>query len=410
MSSGLKRASVVGGSEIQNLEDLRLKIDKVDKELVALLEQRASLVFSVGDYKRKHQLPVYDPERERKIKNKIRHLISSTGPLSAKEMESLFMTLIEQFRFFESAHMQKDKVETEFQHAHLDFSKSQNVLMWGFGLLGASFYLALNKSFPHWDFRVVDPYLNVDEFLAWKVEHQLTNIDLIHSQQMGNADIYVLAGPVDRNLQHLTEFNFPEKSLVFDLGSTKKIMTEVFQKRQLQTKNSFIYIGGHPLAGRESSGFKNGDPLLFYNKTFCWVTSTSQVVKPSIKSTFDILASCLGAKPFWMEADEHDEALAWTSHLPQILSGTLAGCFAEKSFSLKAEIFPGVIRELLRISGSNFTMWQSIIETNQPQLQKVISEVIEKLKQVQQDLKTRSGSEKFFYQANDFYKKFKKGA
>ena len=50
-----------------DLDALRRSIDEIDSRLLALIEERVRLVLSVGDYKRQHGLPIYDPERERKL-------------------------------------------------------------------------------------------------------------------------------------------------------------------------------------------------------------------------------------------------------------------------------------------------------------------------------------------------------
>lgn len=388
------------------LQSLRLQIDQLDRQLVTLLEQRASLVFSVGEFKRIHQLPLQDGTREAQILKKVQGLTNPSGPLSANEMSSLFIALIERFRSFEGVHIQRDLAMSLYTEAHLDFHKTQQVVLWGFGLLGSSFYLALGEMLPHWKFLVVDPGLEVDLFLSWKAEHQFTNIDLIHSQQMQQGNLFVLGAPVDINAQHLAEFDFPKDAVVFDLGSTKKEMMAVFQKRQALGKSSFTYVGGHPLAGKETFGFQNGDPLLFSNKIFCWTHPSSQALAPAVKTTFEILALCLGAKPYWTTAEDHDLALAWTSHLPQILSSALAASLLEKPFSPVAELFPSGIRDLLRISGSSFSMWKSIMDTNQDNLKQALSEIIQRLTEVHQNLENPSSCEQLFHQSNDFYNQF----
>ena len=148
MSSAFRLAPMTPHSKLANL---RQQIDDVDRELISLLEKRASLVFSVGDYKRENQLPVHDPVREKKIKSRIRDLVSEQSSLSINEMESIFMLMVEKFRFFESAHSNKQSVlDNVTVNTSIDFNRSQQVVIWGFGLLGASFYLALNESLPHW--------------------------------------------------------------------------------------------------------------------------------------------------------------------------------------------------------------------------------------------------------------------
>jgi len=406
MSSALKKLP-----RPESLEKLRGQIDQVDAVLADLLKQRADLVFKVGEYKRENQLPIYDPTREEAIRKKVRGFASSNSPLSAGEMESLFMALIERFRFFEGCHVQRSIAASLTPDTHLNFQKPQRVVLWGFGLMGSSFYLALNELLQHWEFVVIDPHLKEAEFQKWKSENRLTNIHLHSSKDAGVGNIYVLGSTVEINAQHLGEHAFPEGALVIDLGSTKRVMMEIYEKRQSRNAAPFIYIGGHPLAGKESSGFQNGDAMLFYNKVFCWMSPENQQLDRNVKKTCEVLALCLGAKPFWTTSAEHDNALAWTSHLPQVLSTLIAVCISKKKFSENSELFPGVISDLLRISGSPLSMWRSILTTNKSALQDTLGELIQELLKfhmhLQNDTEDSGSCEELFQKSNDFYTKFK---
>ncbi|HWU43990.1 MAG TPA: prephenate dehydrogenase dimerization domain-containing protein, partial [Bdellovibrio sp.] len=93
------------------------------------------------------------------------------------------------------------------------------------------------------------------------------------------------------------------------------------------------------------------------------------------------------------------------SHLPQILSSVMASCLAKKDFSARPEYFPGVISNLLRISGSSFSMWQSILTTNQEPLRTALSELIQNLSEVNSHLPDKASP--LFEESNSFYKEFK---
>jgi prephenate dehydrogenase/chorismate mutase len=397
------------------LEDLRQGIDRVDQQLFALLKERAQLVFSVGEYKRARNLPIYDPAREGRIRQKVRQAAGSEGPLSPSEMEALFMTVVERFRFLEGAHVQKAQMEAAAGQAHLDFSRSQTVALCGFGLLGASFYLALSEVLPHWRFEVVDPGLPLATFMQWKEEHHFLNLHFISDPlHMHPASIYVLAASVEINARYLQEFPFPEDSLVLDLGSTKEQMQKTYLQRQKEAPHSFVYVGGHPLAGKEVSGFQSADGMLFYNKVFCWTALDS--IHETYKATCEALALALGARPFWTSAQTHDQALAWTSHLPQILSSVMATCLKEQSFAQSPEFFPGVISDLLRVSGSSFSIWESILQSNHSSVQKALAQLVQELQACQGEVPASTDHQRsLFSEANQFYNQFqslkqKKGA
>lgn len=402
--SALLKAKASDQPEV--LAKLRHEIDQVDTNLVALLKKRAELVFAVGDYKRERQLPIFDPSRESLIRDRIRSLALPGETLSPNELESLFMALVERYRFFEGPHVQRTQATSLFNDSHITFNKPQRVVLWGFGLMGASFYLGLNQVLPHWKFEVVDPVLDRTSFANWVAQKNVSNIELISPTAMHQATIYILAASVEQNEHHLHEYSFPEDSLVFDLGSTKSSTESIFNQRQKRGKTPFIYVGGHPLAGKETNGFENADTMLFYNKVFCWTVPENQPINRKVKATCDTLSMCLGAKPFWTTAADHDQALAWTSHLPQIISSTLATCLSEKDFSEKPELFPGSVSELLRLSGSSVSMWKPIIKSNNGPLKKALQEIIERLTFIKNQLDKPTETDGLFSKANSFYKKF----
>ncbi len=301
-------------SKSANIEDLRKSIDEIDKEIVILFEKRAAAVFSIGQYKREQQLPVQDLSRELIIKKNVESLVSPSGPLSPREMSHLFMGLVAQFRFLESAHMLREMTFSQNNAVRLDFRKSQKVILWGFDLLSASFYLALNQALPHWSFRVVDQHLNSERFNNWKKEQSLNkidlnNIELDNTSPMHQANLYVLGAPLAAHAKNLAEFAFPTEALILELANTKNIMDKTFSHRHGQSPISFLDVGAPPLGNGELSAFEHGDPLLFYNKTFFWVEPTSQSIEAATKVTFDTIATCLGAKSLWITAEDHGAAL-----------------------------------------------------------------------------------------------------
>ncbi len=406
MSSALKINPA--GLSPHSLEELRIQIDQVDKNLLDLIEKRAQLVARVGDYKKTHQLPAFDPVREEQIRLKIKDYNSTSSSISNYEMEQIFMTLVSQFRSFEGAHIQRQIAKELFDKSDLSFMNTHKIVIFGFGLLGSSFYLALQEFLPHWNFFVVDPYMNKTEFQNWRKKNQFNNIQLIKAEASHQSDVYVLAAPVEINMNYLATFPFRDQSLVFDLGSTKKNMCETFTHRQKNEKVSFTFVGGHPLAGKGRAGLKHSDALIFYNKVFCWVAAPFQTLSPSLKVTFDIFAMALGSKPYWLDPDEHDSTLAWTSHLPQIISSAVANCLNKKEFSNNPDLFPGFVRDILRAGGSSFSMWKSIFDSNASHISEALSDFILSLKEIEGNLEDPNFCKNLFQNSNDFYNQLQK--
>ena len=89
------------------LDALRLAIDDVDRKLLALMTERVRLVLAVGDVKRAHQMPVYDPERERRVLERLASL--AEPPLDGATVRRLFERLIDEMRRLEQRHVSESR-------------------------------------------------------------------------------------------------------------------------------------------------------------------------------------------------------------------------------------------------------------------------------------------------------------
>jgi chorismate mutase len=90
---------------VPELEELRRVIDEVDQKILALLAERVRLVLAVGDVKRERQMPAYDPERERRILDRLASL--AQPPLDGTTVRRVFERLIDEARRLEQHHMSR---------------------------------------------------------------------------------------------------------------------------------------------------------------------------------------------------------------------------------------------------------------------------------------------------------------
>ncbi len=88
-----------------DLDALRRSIDEIDSRLLALIEERIRLVLAVGDYKRQHGLAIYDPERERKLIERLTN--DARPPLEPGTVRRIFERLIDESRRLEQRHAGK---------------------------------------------------------------------------------------------------------------------------------------------------------------------------------------------------------------------------------------------------------------------------------------------------------------
>jgi chorismate mutase len=88
---------------VPELEELRRAIDEVDRKLLDLMAERARLVLAVGDIKRARQMAVYDPDRERRVLERLGLL--APAPLDAATVRRVFERLIDEMRRLEQIHV-----------------------------------------------------------------------------------------------------------------------------------------------------------------------------------------------------------------------------------------------------------------------------------------------------------------
>lgn len=86
-----------------DLDQLRLRLDAIDGQILALLSERAGAVLDIGDYKRKHGLPIHVPERENNVVKRLQ--ADNPGPLHKDAIERIYRTIIEEMRKLEEEHV-----------------------------------------------------------------------------------------------------------------------------------------------------------------------------------------------------------------------------------------------------------------------------------------------------------------
>ena len=86
-----------------DLDQLRLRLDAIDGQVLALLSERARAVLDIGDYKRKHGLPIHVPERESSVVKRLQ--TDNPGPLHGDAIERIYRTIIEEMRKLEQEHV-----------------------------------------------------------------------------------------------------------------------------------------------------------------------------------------------------------------------------------------------------------------------------------------------------------------
>ncbi len=150
-----------------------------------------------------------------------------------------------------------------------------------------------------------------------------------------------------------------EGTVVSDVGSTKRALVEAVAERP----DGERFIGGHPLAGAETSGVENARAELFEGAR--WYLTPTGRSSGILYDRLQRLVAALGARPQAIPADAHDRMMATVSHLPHVIANVLverAGTMLGADDRLP-EVGPS-FRDSTRVAGSNPAIWADIFAAN----------------------------------------------
>ena len=159
-------------------------------------------------------------------------------------------------------------------------------------------------------------------------------------------------------------------AVVTDVGSIKGEPARVVAERAPEAAGR--YVGGHPMAGSERSGPLAASAALFDGRP--WAVTPGEGADPAAVAVVEELVRTCGAVPVTMDPEEHDQAVARTSHLPHLLAVLVAGRLAEAPAEHLALSGQGV-RDVTRVAGGDPRLWQQIVALNADALHDLLDEV-----------------------------------
>lgn len=189
------------------------------------------------------------------------------------------------------------------------------------------------------------------------------------------AGLVVIAAPVDRIVE-LTEriaTHLTPGAIVTDVGSVKGEISRLGHAA-LGTRSHFV--GSHPMAGSEKTGWEHGSAELFQQRT-CFVTPLAQTDARATEMVVKFWHD-LGAEVVTVEPDRHDEIVAHISHLPQVLASSLCAFLQRKDPAWRNHAGGG-LRDTTRIAGSDPLLWRTILEQNRDEVLRALREFQDEL-------------------------------
>ena len=254
----------------------------------------------------------------------------------------------------------------------------KNVAIIGFGLLGASFGLAL-KDVP--GIRRLCCTRNPAAREWALTEHAADFASDDPAEIIPQADVTFLSLPLPVIVRYLTDYAhlWRPGSVVTDMGSVKGAILDVAERTVVP--RGVVFVGGHPMAGTEYSGHVHAFPTMFRGADvfLCPASNASDADVETVAGFWRAVKTNV----IRIEPKEHDDLVAHTSHVQHIVASALAltilGSEDPREKMLRDAGCAGGFRDTSRIASSNPVMWREIIEFNTPAILNALDNFQKKL-------------------------------
>ena len=275
----------------------------------------------------------------------------------------------------------------------------ERIAILGTGLLGTSLGLALREagfkgSIAGWN-RSAE---GGREALA------MGAVDLIASDAISLArqsDVVVLCVPIYSTLDYMEKLasELTPQQLVTDVGSTKGQITDA-AGRLFNTLERAAFLPGHPMAGKERGGASLGEAGLFRGAVWLFTDDPAWQRSPrgaELAANWRDWVVAIGSKPIDLDAERHDELVAWVSHLPQFTATALSALLEDQVGDAPELKHVGgrALREMTRLGASPFSMWRDIAHTNTTAIEAALLALEQRLAYIRENLRTPALREEF---------------
>ncbi len=246
----------------------------------------------------------------------------------------------------------------------------ENIGIVGLGLLGGSIGLAVKqkKLAKH-----ILGWTRTPETIVKAENKGIIDKTFTSFQEfIGDTDFLILCAPVFSNNKYIEDIVRLKPELLFtDIGSTKSAIVKCVDAFFVKPHN---FVGSHPMAGSENKGIDFADSKMLENKIV--ILTPGEKSSPFAIAQIKNFWKSLGCKTAIMNADKHDEILAYTSHLPHSI--VFALCKTLKKEIDKEEFFLSVgsgLMDTTRIGSSDPQVWTEIFISNRSNILSAIERI-----------------------------------
>lgn len=257
----------------------------------------------------------------------------------------------------------------------------------GLGLIGGSIARGLKRADKN---ITIMAYMRTREKL--EQAKQDGTIDIILDgidQSLSQCDMIFLCTPVEYNASYLEMIRpyLKPGAILTDVGSTKTDIHQTVTRMGMED----VFVGGHPMAGSEKTGYENSTDHLLENAYY--------IISPTAKNTPEQIermrqiALALHALPLVLDYKEHDFSVAAISHLPHLIASSLVKLVKDNDSEneVMKRIAAGGFKDITRIASSSPVMWEQICMTNTENLKLLMRRYIESLECIYEDLDSYNG-------------------
>lgn len=252
----------------------------------------------------------------------------------------------------------------------------------GLGLIGGSIAKGIKRRRP--DVKLL-AYMRTRSRLEQAVREGIIDgiLDGV-GEQLRECDIIFLCTPVEYNAHYLSEIRpyLKENAIVTDVGSTKADIHRAV--RELQMEGCFV--GGHPMAGSEKTGYENATDHLLENAYYI-ITPTPHS-RPGDVEQMAAIARLIGSLPIVLDFQRHDRIVAAISHLPHLIASSLVNLVRDcddKEERMK-QLAAGGFKDITRIASSSPEMWEQICMANTGPISEMLKAYIVSLQHILENL------------------------
>jgi prephenate dehydrogenase len=252
----------------------------------------------------------------------------------------------------------------------------------GLGLIGGSFALAVKRRWPSIAIAAVDKA----RVLSIALDTRIIDEGGEDLRTVAGADLVMLAAPVLQNVAALE--NLPghiSRALVTDTGSTKRVMMSA----AATLPDGLEFIGGHPLAGAAAGGVEAARPDLFDDRP--WLLTPGPGASNTTQTMLSEFVRELRAVPQVIDADQHDQLLAYLSHLPQLAVSALMHVVGDHAGPDGLVLAGRGLRDTTRLASSPASPWRDIVETNADNIRHALDDLIAALQELKDAPAPESG-------------------